>query len=118
MNQFQLERKESIELLVLRNYEKSVEYSKEKKFCWINTLSSLKLTEIPGFLPTTRTFINLALIKESGQSYEARRHVAMGDFSTILQRKEKVTYDQVFGKYESGLLILVEGRPGSGKTTH
>ena len=28
---------------------------------------------------------------------------------------ERVTYEEVFGKYESGALIVVEGRPGSGR---
>ncbi len=95
----------------------SVSYSKEKNRLLNRYAKLSEIAKDSWFLPTTSKFINLALIKESGQSDNASRHVAMGDFSTILQRKEKVTYDQVFGKYESGAFILVEGRPGSGKTT-
>ena len=35
----------------------------------------------------------------------------------IVKSKERVNYESVFSKYIEGGLILVEGRPGSGKTT-
>ena len=35
----------------------------------------------------------------------------------ILEKREKVEYTDAFGKYERRALVLVEGRPGSGKTT-
>ena len=35
----------------------------------------------------------------------------------IVKSKERVNYKNIFSKYKEGGLILVEGRPGSGKTT-
>ena len=35
----------------------------------------------------------------------------------ILESKEVVEYEEVFREYREGALVLVEGRPGSGKTT-
>jgi len=95
----------------------SVSFSKGKRQL-LNKYS--KLLEVPNdswCLSSTSTFINLALIKESGQPGRTDKHVARRDIDSILQRKERVLYEEVFGKYESGALIMVEGRPGSGKTT-
>ena len=52
------------------------------------------------------TFINLVLIKQKPMN---RRD--------ILESKEVVKYEEVFREYREGALVLVEGRPGSGKTT-
>ena len=95
----------------------TVSYSKGKRQL-LNKYS--KLLEVPNdswCLASTGKFINLALIKESCQAERADKHVARGDINSLLQRKERVTYEEVFGQYESGALIMVEGRPGSGKTT-
>ena len=35
----------------------------------------------------------------------------------ILESKEVVEYDEIFKEYREGALVLIEGRPGSGKTT-
>ena len=64
----------------------------------------------------TRTFINLALIKSSGEPCKADYSVR-GNADDVLARKEKIEYEVAFEKYESGATVLVLGRPGSGKTT-
>ena len=79
--------------------------------------SYLKRREIPkGLWPTigTSTFISLTLIEKNklgNDNYSVR-----GDADAILESKRKVVYKDVFSKYERGSLVLVEGRPGSGKT--
>ena len=35
----------------------------------------------------------------------------------ILESKEVVKYEEVFSEYRKGALVVVEGHPGSGKTT-
>ena len=64
----------------------------------------------------TRTFINLALIKSSGEPCKSDYSVR-GNANDVIARKEKIEYEDAFEKYESGATVLVLGRPGSGKTT-
>ena len=63
------------------------------------------------------TFINLALIKSSKDHKHACDYSVRGDADDIIAKKEKIEYKEAFGEYRSRELILVEGRPGSGKTT-
>ena len=62
------------------------------------------------------TFINLVLIKQSPIS-RCDYYTVHGDMDDILESKEVVEYEEVFREYREGALVLVEGRPGSGKTT-
>ena len=59
-------------------------------------------------------FINIALV--TGQN-NCISDTVKHDIDEILETKEVVEYDEVFGKFTPGKLIFVEGRPGSGKTT-
>ena len=65
------------------------------------------------------TFINLALIKqESIQKVGEFGHGTIrGDMDDILQDKQSITYEKALANLSSGMLLLIEGRPGSGKTT-
>ena len=65
----------------------------------------------------TNTFINLVLIKQSGEIARNYDYSVRGDMDDIVKSKEIVNYERIFSKYTEGGLILVEGRPGSGKTT-
>ena len=66
-----------------------------------------------------RTYINLALVKQEGidkgdfYSYATMQ----GDVDDVVCRKESVGYSKAFGMHKSGAFLLIEGRPGSGKTT-
>ena len=62
------------------------------------------------------SFINLALVKSSFNKNISDLSVC-GDADNIIAEKEKIEYDEVFSEYKSNELILVVGRPGSGKTT-
>ena len=79
-----------------------------------------KMDEIPkdSWPPVTNTeFINLALITRNKQTNDEYDYAVQGDMDDIIAEKENVEYENVFSQYESGTLLLVEGRPGSGKTT-
>ena len=62
------------------------------------------------------TFIELALIHDENTRTE-NDYSVRGDMDDILQKKELKKYKNLFGKHIESALVLVEGRPGSGKTT-
>ena len=61
------------------------------------------------------TFVNLVLIKQKAKS--RCDYTIHGDVNNILEGKEVAEYEEIFRKYRKGELVLIEGRPGSGKTT-
>ena len=63
------------------------------------------------------TCINLALIKQGNIAGEYTRKTIQGDMDDIMTEKESIEYDAAFTNLESGMRLLIEGRPGSGKTT-
>ena len=76
-----------------------------------------QFTEIPkdAWPPvSTGAFISIALIVGQKTSFT---HTISKSIDDILEEKEVIEYKKVFGTYKSGALLLVEGRPGSGKTT-
>ena len=92
-------------------------YPPEKE-CLIK-LYSLMESEVPNdsWPPVgNSTFINLVLIKQKPMS---RRdyYTVRGNVDDILESKEVVKYEEVFREYRERALVLIEGRPGSGKTT-
>ena len=67
----------------------------------------------------TKTFINLVLIKKICQHTDPKHYALSGNADKVIaqKEKEKIEYSEVFWEYKSSELVLVEGRPGSGKTT-
>ena len=65
------------------------------------------------------TYINLALIKTGNieKAGEYARNTIQGNIDDIMTDKESIEYDTVFTNLESTTRLLIEGRPGSGKTT-
>ncbi len=62
---------------------------------------------------STGAFIKLAIIVGQKKSWmDTIEH----DLDEILVTKDLIDYTEIFGTYDSGV-VLVEGRPGSGKTT-
>ena len=64
-------------------------------------------------------YISLALIKQEGSTCVGQHFhdTIRGDVDDIYCDKESIMYDRAFDKLSSGSRLLVEGRPGSGKTT-
>ena len=62
------------------------------------------------------TFTNLVLDKQKPMS-KCDYSTVRGDVDDILESKEVTNYEAVFREFVKGELLLVEGRPGSGKTT-
>ena len=64
-------------------------------------------------------YINLALIRQGNieKAGEYARNTIQGDIDDVLANKDSIEYEDVFTDLESGTRLLVEGRPGSGKTT-
>ena len=62
------------------------------------------------------TFVNLVLVKQKPMS-KCDYSTVRGDVDDILESKEVTNYKAVFREFWKGKLLLVEGRPGSGKTT-
>ena len=84
----------------------------------INLYSAKNVISEDTWPPTvSKVFINLTLIKPSKDCMDITDYSIPGDADDIIAKKEKVEYKQVFGEYNSKELILLEGRPGSGKTT-
>ena len=77
--------------------------------------------EIPSEWPpaSTNSFINLALIKQEDihKAGQYGRCTIRGDMDDIYKDKESITYDKALGGLSSKACLLIEGRPGSGKTT-
>ena len=65
------------------------------------------------------TYINLALIKQQGidKGDEYAHSTIRGDADDVFKDKERIEYESVFDDLSSGARLLIEGRPGSGKTT-
>ena len=77
--------------------------------------------EIPSEWPpaSINSFIILALIKQEHihKAGKYGRCTIRGDMDDIFKDKESITYDKAFGGLPSKSCLLIEGRPGSGKTT-
>ena len=95
----------------------TVKHHKGKK-CLLDLYAHL--SEIPQDswpLVSANAFVELSLIKATKVLNNDCNFFVEGEIEDVLERREKVEYEEAFGKYERGALVLVEGRPGSGKTT-
>ena len=66
---------------------------------------------------TSAEFINLALVMKKESMTKRYAYSIQGDMDDIIEGKERVSYESAFDTCDDGSLVLVEGRPGSGKTT-
>ena len=105
------------ELVISKEVLLTVSFSLRKKLL-IDSYS--KDTDVPedSWPPhATSTFINLALVKKSKVVTDDYEYSVRGNVDDILETKVKIEFKEVFGTYERRALVLLEGRPGSGKTT-
>ena len=79
-----------------------------------------KLEEVPrdSWPPRcAKSFVELALIGKDLDDMGGYDYSVRGDMDDIVESKEGISYHEAFGRYVTGALVLVEGRPGCGKTT-
>ena len=80
----------------------------------------IHLKEVPNTWPPVRasTFVDLALVhNDSHHVSDIYDYSIRGDMDDILERKRKVKYTDIFSSIQKGILVIIEGRPGCGKTT-
>ena len=95
----------------------TVEFPRAKKLL-LDLYSATSEVPSDSWPPSgTRTFINLALIESSKEPTDVTDYFICGNPDEVIAEKKRVEYEHVFYDYSSGALILLEGRPGSGKTT-
>ena len=63
--------------------------------------------------------VTLALIKSQGIEFgnDFARETIRGSIDDILKKKDEIPYEEAFNDLEDGARVLLEGRPGCGKTT-
>ncbi len=61
--------------------------------------------------------IDLVLIAHRSSVGEIPDYRLKGDVDDYIKKEENVKYSEVFSHFKGGLFFLIEGRPGSGKTT-
>lgn len=68
---------------------------------------------------SNQKYVNLALIKQQEVNYGSKlaRVTIRGDIDDVLQEKQPYEYKDFLKSLQSGKLLIIEGRPGSGKTT-
>ena len=97
----------------------TVKFSPEKRALMDRYLSQPEVPEDTWPPVSNDTYINLALIKQSeiNKAGEYAYNTIQGNIDDILKDKEKIKYNEVFSRLETGTRLFIEGRPGSGKTT-
>ena len=80
----------------------------------------LSLSEVPADswpLSSTKTFIDIILVQTMRSQNIYTNVFIENEMEAPLCDKERIEYEDAFSQYECSALVLVEGRPGSGKTT-
>ncbi len=105
------------ENLVSQGMKVKTVYSQEKESLLLKYACQREVPKDSWPPVITNTFTNLVLIKKTKMQSSKYSYTIRGNIDDIVESKEKIEYEKVFGQYQSGSLVLVEGRPGSGKTT-
>ncbi len=96
--------------------EIKVRLSSERQYLSGLYLSGFEPSEAWPPVSSTK-FINLALVESYGTCKASYNHTIRGDNDDIACDKSHIDYKNIFEMPPEGALALVEGRPGSGKTT-
>ena len=107
----------SSEQLASSPVTETVRYHKDKKYLLDLYTAQSEIPQDSWPLVSLNTYVDLSLIKANKQQNNDSNFFVEGEIEAILEKRERVQYEDSFSKYERGALVLVEGRPGSGKTT-
>ncbi len=105
------------EKLVSQETKVKIVYSQEKESLLLKYVCQREVPKDSWPPVITKTFTNLVLIEQTKMQTNKYSYSMRGNIDDIVESKEKIEYSTVFGQYQSGSFVLVEGRPGSGKTT-
>ncbi len=105
------------EKLVSQETKVKITYSQEKESLLLKYACQREIPKDSWPPVITNTFTNLVLIKKTKMQSNKYSYTIRGNIDDIVESKEKIDYEKVFGQYQGGSLVIVEGRPGSGKTT-
>ena len=78
------------------------------------------LSEVPADswpIASTKTFVDIILLRTMISQKIYANVFIEEEMEALLCDKERIEYKDAFSQYECSALVLVEGRPGSGKTT-
>ncbi len=105
------------EKLVSQGTKVKIIYSQEKESLLLKYACQREVPKDSWPTVITNIFTELVLIKQTQMQTNKYSYTIRGNIDDIVESKEKIECEKVFGQYQSGSLVLVEGRPGSGKTT-
>ena len=84
----------------------------------LNLYSKYREVPVDSWPPVgSSAFINLAMTKSSKLCTVSTSYALQGSVDSVIASKVSIKYKQAFKFYKTGALILMEGRPGSGKST-
>ena len=84
----------------------------------LNLYSKYREVPVDSWPPVgSRAFIDLAMTKSSKLCTVSTSYALQGSVDSIIASKVSIKYKEALKFYKTGGLILVEGRPGSGKST-
>ena len=84
----------------------------------LNLYSKYREVPVDSWPPVgSSAFINLAMTKSSKLCTVSTSYALQGSVDSVIASKVSIKYKEAFKFYKTGALILVEGRPGSGKST-
>ena len=84
----------------------------------LNLYSKYREVPVDSWPPVgSSAFINLAMTKSSKLCTVSTSYALQGSVDSVIASKVSIKYKEALKFYKTGALILVEGRPGSGKST-
>ena len=93
-----------------------VRLSKEKELLSASYVSTNKLLSQETWPPVSTDMFH-TLVLHTKVEHKEQYTTIPGDVDKVMENKERISYEEAFSMLEEGSLVLVEGRPGSGKTT-
>ena len=102
--------------LICEEVDLIVRLSKEKELLSASYLSTNKLLSQETWPPVSTDMFHTVVLHTKVEHKEQYTTIP-GDVDKVMEKKEKISYEEAFSRLAEGSLVLVEGRPGSGKTT-